>query len=105
MVSKAIGKDPTEAMLHTQKELFDAYEAVGHLWLTRVKSEVDLWSELATRLATTRSAPEAIGACQETVAQRVRMAAEDGQRLINEWQEIGGIVTRSLSEGRPTAST
>ena len=65
MVSKAIGKDPTEAMLHTQKELFDAYEAASHLWLIRVKSEVDLWSELATRLATTRSAPEAIGACQE----------------------------------------
>jgi hypothetical protein len=105
MVSKPTGKDPTEAMLHTQKELFDAYETVGHLWLTRVKSEVDLWSELATRLATTRSAPEAIGACQETVAQRVRMAAEDGQRLIDEWQEITGIVTRSLSEGRPTGST
>jgi hypothetical protein len=39
------------------------------------------------------------------VAQRVRMAAEDGQRLIDEWQEITGIVTRSFSEGRPTAST
>ena len=105
MVSKPTGKDPTEAMLHTQKELFDAYEAASHLWLIRVKSEVDLWSELATRLATTRSAPEAIGACQESVAQRMRMAAEDGQRLIDEWQEITGIVTRSLSEGRPTAST
>jgi putative tryptophan/tyrosine transport system substrate-binding protein len=41
----------------------------------------------------------------QSVAQRVRMAAEDGRRLIDEWQEITGIVTRSLSEGRPTAST
>jgi putative heme degradation protein len=105
MVSKPTGKDQTESMLNTQKELFDAYEHASHLWLTRVKSELDLWSELATRLAATRSAPEAIVVCQESVAQRVRMAAEDGQRLIDEWQEITGIVTRSLSEGRPTAST
>src|SRR5262245_29413442 len=99
------GKDQPEAMVNMQKELFNAYEQASRFWFDRVKSEVELWSELATKLAATRSPPEAFGACQELVAQRMQMAAEDGQRLIDECREITGIITRSLSNGRPTAST
>jgi hypothetical protein len=73
--------------------------------LARVKSELDLWSELATKLLATRSVPEALAAYQETVTQRVRMAADDGQKLIDECKEITGIITRPFSNGRPTAST
>jgi len=52
-----LGKDQTEAMLNMQKELLDAYDQSSRAWLARVKSEGDLWSELAKKLSETRSAP------------------------------------------------
>jgi hypothetical protein len=62
-----LGKEQTEAMLGLQKELLDAYEQASRALLARVKSQVDLWSKLAAKLAATRSAPEAVGAYQECV--------------------------------------
>jgi len=101
-----LGKERTEAMLQMQKELLDAYEQASRVWLARVKSEVDLWTELATKLSATRSVPEAVDACQTCVAQRIKMAADDGQRLSQDSQKIVSMVTRSLTNGsRPTAST
>ena len=99
------GKEQTEAMLGMQKELLDAYEQASRAWLARVKSEVDLWSELATKLAGTRSVPDALGAYQECVSQRMQMAAEDGRRLSDDCQKVLQTITRSLSNGWPTAST
>lgn len=101
-----LGKERTEAMLHMQKELLDAYEQASRVWLARVKSEVDLWAELAAKLSATRSVPEALDACQTCVAQRIKMAADDGRRLSEDGQKIVSTVTRSLSIGGwPTAST
>lgn len=100
-----LGKEQTEATLAVQKELLEAYERASQTWLARVKSEVDLWSELASKLAATRSVPEALQAYQECVAQRMKMAAEDGQRLSEESQKIVSRITRSLSSGWPTGSS
>jgi hypothetical protein len=71
------GSERTEAMINMQKELLEAYEQASRTWLARVKSEADLWSELATKLAATRSVPDALGAYQECVTQRMQLAAED----------------------------
>ena len=100
-----LGKGQTEAMLSIQKELLDAYDQSSRAWLTRVKSEVDLWSDLAKKLSTTQSVPDAVGAYQQCVAQRMQMAAEDGRRLYDDCQKITQSITRSLSNGRPAAST
>jgi hypothetical protein len=99
-----LGKEQTEGMLAMQKELLAAYEQASRAWLTRVKSEVDLWSGLATKLAGTRSAPDALGAYQECITQRMQMAAEDGRRLSDECQKVMQTIARSLSNGWPTAS-
>jgi hypothetical protein len=100
-----LGKEQTEAMLSVQKELLDSYEQASRAWLARVKSEVDLWSALAAKLSTTRSVPEALSAYQECVAQRMQMAAEDGQRLLEDCQKITQHLTRSLPNGWPSGST
>src|SRR5262249_46563606 len=42
-----LGKEQTEAILSMQKELLDAYDQSSRAWLARVKTEVDLWSDLA----------------------------------------------------------
>jgi hypothetical protein len=100
-----VGQGQTEAMLRMQKELIDAYEQASRAWLERVKSEVDLWSKLASRLTATRSVPEALEAYQACAMQRMQMATEDGRRLADECQAVMQKITRSLSDGRPTGST
>ena len=100
-----LGSERTEAVVNLQKELLDVYEQASRTWLARVKSETDLWSELATKLAATRSVPEAMAAYQECVAQRMQLAAEDGRRLFEESQKITHKITKTLSNGWPTAGS
>jgi Phasin protein len=92
-------------MVNMQKELLSAYEQASRSWLARVKSEVDLWTELAEKLGKTQSLPEALGAYQQCVAQRVQMAAEDGRRLFEDYQALMQKITRPMSDGRPTGGT
>jgi hypothetical protein len=83
-----LGKARTAAMLTLQKDLLDAYEQASNTWLARVKSEADLWSGLAAKLAKASSAPDAVAAYQEGLAERMRMAAEDGQKLAEDTRKI-----------------
>jgi hypothetical protein len=100
-----LGREQTEATFKIQKDVLEAYEEASRAWLARVQSEVDLWSQLATRLAATRSIPEALGAYQESVTQRMQMAAEDGKRLSDDCREIMSRVAGSLSKGWPSGRT
>jgi len=94
------GQGHSGAMLNMQKELLEAYEQASCAWLARVKSEAELWSELAAKLTATHSVSEGLAAYQECVAQRMQMAAEDGRELFDECQKIGQKISRSLSNGR-----
>jgi hypothetical protein len=58
-------------MVNMQKELLDVYVQASGAWLARVKSEVDLWSELAAKLSATRSMPEALESYQKFVTQGI----------------------------------
>jgi Phasin protein len=95
----------TNDATNLQKELLDAYEQANRAWLERVKSEMELWSELATKLSTTRSVPEALGVYQKSMAQRMQMAAEDGRKLFDECRNITQKITRAMSSGRSPGST
>ena len=99
--SLSFGPDAREGMLNMQKELLEAYEQASRAWLARIQSEVELWSDLATRLSATRSIPDALGAYQETVAQRLQMATDDGRRMATDCQDIMEKITRSLTKGWP----
>jgi hypothetical protein len=100
-----LGKGQTAAMLDMQKELLETYEQASRAWLARAKSEADLWSELATKLSASRTFPDALGAYQECVSQRMQLTAEDGRRLFDECQKITQKITQSLSGGRSSGST
>ena len=99
------GQERTEAALGLQKELLAAYEEASRAWLARVQSEVALWSDLATKLTATRTAPEAIEAYTKCVSERMKMAADDGRLLADEAQKITHKITKSLANtGWPAAS-
>jgi hypothetical protein len=76
-----------------QKELL---ERAGCHWLDSMQSEIALWGELGSKLATTRSAMEAFDAYAKCVAQQMKMTAEDGQRLLKDFQYMTQKVTQSL---------
>ena len=94
-----LGKERTEAMLAVQKQLLDGYEEASRAWIARVKSEVELWSELAAKLSASSSIPEGMEAYRECVSHRMQMAAEDGKRLFDEGQKIIGTLTKSFGNG------
>jgi hypothetical protein len=100
-----LGKEQTDAVVNMQKEILDAYEQANRAWLARVKSEVEFWSELTSKLSATRSVPEAMETYQKSAAQRMQMATEDGRRLIEDYQKIMQKFSEPLSNGWPTKST
>jgi hypothetical protein len=57
------------AMLGMQKELLDAFEQASRARLSRVKSDMELWSEPATKLSTTKAVPAALRIYQKYVTQ------------------------------------
>ena len=99
------GNERAEAMLRLQKELLDMCEQASRDWLTRLKSETELWSGLGTKLAETRSIPDAIKLYQECILQRVEMAKSDAQRLSDQCGTIMQKVNRSLTNGWSAGST
>jgi hypothetical protein len=99
------GQEQAEAMLGMQKELLEVCDQASRAWLDRVKSEVDLWTELAAKLSSTRSLPDALGTYQECVTQRMQMAAEDGRRMADECQRFLQKFARLLPNGSPTGRT
>lgn len=99
------GQDRTEAALALQKALLTVYEEAGRAWLARLQSEVALWSDLATKLGTAHTLPEALQAYAACISQRLTMAADDGRLLADEAQEIVQKLSQSLSNaGRPVTS-
>jgi len=87
------------AATNLQQELLETYEQASRTWLERVKSEMELWSELATKLSATRSIPEALGVYQKYAAQRMQMAAEDGRQLFDECRKVAQKITQAMPTG------
>jgi hypothetical protein len=88
-----------DAMANLQTELADAYGEAHRAWTARLKVEMELWSQLGSKLASTHSAPEALQAYQECFAQRMRLAMEDGQKMSEDCQKFTQKIVRSLSNG------
>ena len=99
------GNERAEAMLRLQKELLDRCEQASRDWFIRLKSETELWSGLTTKLAETRSIPDAIKLYQDCILQRVEMAKADTQRVSDEWGGIMQKMNRSLANGWSPGST
>ena len=94
------GQAQTDAMLAMQKEVLDAFEEMRRAWLSRVKSEADFWHSMVANMQDARSLPDALGAYQQCVAE-MKLAGEDGRRLLDDSQRTMSIVTRVISKGLP----
>jgi len=84
-----LGVRPRESLQQSsaiQKELLEEWQRAGCHWLDRMQSEIALWGELGSKLATTRSATEAFDAYLKCVVEQMKMTAEDGQHLLKDFQ-------------------
>ena len=61
-----------------------------------MQSEMALWAELRSKLATIRSAREAFDAYVTCIAQQTKMTAEDGQRLLKDFQCVTQKIIQSV---------
>lgn len=93
-----------EAAMEIQKEVLEAYEQISLEWLERVKWEAKLWSELAASMSAAKSVPDAMAAVPNCATQRMRMAAEDGRRILSDSQKMANAVTRGMAHG-PSVGT
>ena len=94
-----LGVRPRESLQQSsaiQKELLEDWQQAGRHWLDRMQSEMALWGELGSKLATTRSTTEAFDAYAKCVAQQMKMTAQDAERLLKDFQYMTQKVTRSL---------
>jgi phasin protein len=98
------GEAHTNAMLNLQKDLIELYEQASRSWLNRVKSEMELWSGLASKLTRTHSVPEAMEAYQKCVREQMQMAADDGRRLFDDCQMITQKIASAFN-GRSNGNT
>jgi hypothetical protein len=98
-----VGQQRVEAALALQKELLEAYEHASRGLLTRLQSELTLWSELPKKLVGTRSVPEVLQAYGECISEQMKMTTEDGQRLFDDLRQVTEKVTRLLDNGRAAA--
>ena len=95
------GKVQTEAMFNLQKELLDEYAEASRVWLDRVKSEVELWSELPAKITTARSVLEFMQVYQKCVAAQMEMNSKDGRRLLDDSQRIAQKIAGTLNGSLP----
>jgi hypothetical protein len=84
----SLERENTQVAVGLRKEVLDAYEKASRLWLARVKSELELWSELTAKLTAIQSAPEVAGAHAKSVARRMQATVRDGQRLFESCQAM-----------------
>lgn len=95
-------QEQTGSILNLQKAILESYEEASQAWMARLQSEVSLWSDLANKLSGTRSVPEMLDAYTKCISQRMKMAADDGNRLVDEAQQITQKVAQSINNGRST---
>jgi hypothetical protein len=96
----AVGKAPEEVMIALQRDLLESYERAGIAWLSRIKAEVNLWSELADKLSSNPPIHNAIEAYSTSAARRMQMIVEDGKTLVDNGQDLTQRILRSLGAER-----
>ena len=62
-----------------------------------MRTELELWSELGKKLTSTHSVPEAVQIYQQSLTQRMQMAAEDSQKFAADCQKLAQKVARTMS--------
>jgi hypothetical protein len=89
--------DMGDGMIALQREALGACQQWNREWLSYMQSEIDLWADLARKLSTAGSVPEAVEAYGKCLSQQMHMTAEQGHHLFNDYQKLSQNVTKSVA--------
>lgn len=78
-----MGQKNLAACVGMQRDFLKALEEFNHDWSERAAAEVQLVSELASKLSAARTPLDAASAYQEWMTKRMEMLADDGRRLLS----------------------
>ena len=94
-----MGKQRIEDFVNAQTELLEKIQESNKQWFERVQSEANLASNLASKLTSARSVPDAMTAWQEWSSQHLEMMTEDGKHLFADAQKVMETGARLFSNG------
>jgi len=83
-----LGRQSIDAMMGMQKGFLDAFQELNQQWVSSVNAETALASELFTKLAASKSIPDAAIACQGCANRQMEILAESGRQLIAAGEKI-----------------
>jgi hypothetical protein len=98
-VRKAAAEERPEkaAIMEAQKEITACCEQTLRGWVDRIKLEVDLASDLATKQRGAKSVPESVHNYQEWLGRRMKLSADEGQGLMGDFQRFLNASARAVS--------
>jgi hypothetical protein len=94
-----------ESVFATQRELLDSLQQMNDHWLARAKSEAELATSLAGKLASARSLPDVTGAYRDWLAHRVEKYVEDSNQVLLDVQRFIATGARLVRDGNAANPT
>jgi hypothetical protein len=68
-------------------------------WADAAEAQLNATAELMNKLASTRTLPDLVGACQDCASKRGSLMAEDGKLLLNDYQRCAAAAAKCLING------
>jgi uncharacterized membrane protein YfhO len=93
-------QEQAKSVFATQKELLDALERMNEYWFARAKSEAQLVTSVANKLASARSMPDLTSVYQDWLGQRMQRYVEDSNHVFDDVQKLFQSGTRAVQNGR-----
>jgi hypothetical protein len=97
-------REQAKSVFATQKELLDALEQMNAHWLARAKSEAELASTMASKLASARSMPDVSSVYQDWLNLRMQRCLEDSNHMIGDVQKFVQTGVRMMHTGNGHSS-
>jgi hypothetical protein len=89
-----------------QNALNQEMNTLGKHWVDSFQAQLNLTAELMSHLASARTLPEVMSACQECAEKRVALVSEESKQLMGDYQRWMTTAAKSLSGGfTPSASS
>lgn len=89
----------------TQRELLDSLQQMNDHWFARAKSEAELATTLAGKLASARSLPDVTGAYRDWLAYRLEKYVEDSNQVLLDVQRFIATGARLVRDGNAANSS
>src|SRR5215470_20151509 len=92
-------QEQAKSVFAAQKEFLDALEQINEHWFARAKSEAELATAMANKLAAVRSMPDMTIVYQDWIGQRMQRCVEDSNHVLADVQKLMQTGSRLAQNG------